>query len=108
MQAVTFFKDGEPVSAEALLKMEVRRARQMMVVLARKLDAEAMVKLFADEIAAGAAQQLAWRREGKFAESLANAHVDEGSAAEFLQWYATAICSRTRRRCCARTPSISG
>jgi hypothetical protein len=89
MQRVTFFKDGEPVSSETLLKMEVRRARHMMAMLARKLDAEAMAKLFANEIAANGMRQLEWRREGKFAQSVAFAHVAEGSAAEFLQWYAT-------------------
>jgi hypothetical protein len=89
MQGVTFFKDGKPVSSETLLKMEVRRARSMMAMLARKLDAEAMAKLFAEDLAANAGRHLAWRREGKFAESIAHAHVAEGNAAEFLQWYAT-------------------
>jgi hypothetical protein len=89
MQGVTFFKDGQPVSSEVLLKMEVRRARHMMALLARKLDADAMARLFADEIAASAAKQLEWGRNGKFAESVAHAHVAEGSAAEFLDWYVT-------------------
>ena len=87
MQGVTFFSDGRTVSREAILRMEVRRARHMMALLSRKLDAGAMAKLFADEIAASAAQQLEWRRGGEFAVSAAGAHVAEGSAAEFLQWY---------------------
>ncbi|MGJ4949328.1 hypothetical protein [Bradyrhizobium sp. HKCCYLS20291] len=89
MQGVTFFKDGEPVSGETLLRMEVRRARHMMAMLARKLDAAAMAKLFAEEIALSASQQLQWRQGETFSESLAVAHVAEGSAAEFLEWYVT-------------------
>jgi len=89
MQGVTFFKDGEPVSSETLLRMEVRRARHMMAMLARKLDGQAMAKLFADEIAASAVEQLAWRRENKFAESVVHAHVSDGNAAEFIEWFVT-------------------
>lgn len=96
MQGVTLFKDGKPVSGDALLRMEVRRARHMMALLARKLDAEAMAKLFADEIAASVRDQLQWSRQEGYAESVAHAHVAEGSAAEFIEWYVTGYLGANR------------
>ncbi|KRR18029.1 hypothetical protein [Bradyrhizobium retamae] len=67
--------------------MEVQRGRHMIATLARKLDAQAMANLFAEEIAACDAEQLEWRRDGKFAKSMVVVHVAEGSAAEFIEWF---------------------
>ncbi|MGY4238354.1 hypothetical protein ACVIIW_007301 [Bradyrhizobium sp. USDA 4449] len=89
MQRVIFFNRGEPLSRETVLKMEVRRARQMMALLARKLDAAKMKELFRNEVATSESQLIAWSEGVGFAESVALAHIEEGSGAEFIEWYLT-------------------
>ncbi|MDO0932262.1 hypothetical protein QQY66_11395 [Streptomyces sp. DG2A-72] len=89
MKEVTFSKSGTEVPADDILKMEVRRARQMMALLARKLGPEKMADLFAEEIRENEEREQVWRdRSGDgFRESVAFAHVSEGSSAEFIEWF---------------------
>jgi hypothetical protein len=89
MPLVSFSKDDVEVSSDALLRMELARARQMMSLLVQKLGPTRISELFADEIAAHAADENQWHEQskGRFAESVAFARVAEGSAAEFVEWF---------------------
>jgi hypothetical protein len=89
MDAVTFSIGGKAVAQEELLVLEVRRARRMMALLMRKLGSEGMADLFASEIAETANREQAWHKNSRarVAPSIANAHVREGNAVEFVQWF---------------------
>jgi hypothetical protein len=89
MQAVTFYKDGKAVDREELLRLEVRRARQMMSLMFRKLGTDGMAKLFAAEIEQADQLEHSWSESSGngFRASVATARISEGSAAEFVQWF---------------------
>jgi hypothetical protein len=89
MPTVKFSRNGVEVNSEALLRMEAARARQMMSLLMRKLGPKGISDLFADEIAAYAADEMQWHRRsnGEFAESVGFADVSKGSADEFINWF---------------------
>ena len=86
---VKFLKDGVEVDSVALLKIEAARARYMMSLLMRKLGPKGMSEIFADEIAAHAADEMKWHKQsnGKLAGSVAHADVAEGSAQDFIDWF---------------------
>jgi len=89
MRTVTFFKNGEAVAQEDLLRLEVRRARFMMSLLFQKLGTEGMAELFATEIEEANRLEHSWSESagGGFVASLATARVSEGNAAEFVEWF---------------------
>ncbi|WP_288251460.1 hypothetical protein [uncultured Hydrogenophaga sp.] len=89
MQHVTFFKDGQPVSRERLMGMEIHRARRMMALFMRKLGSQGMADLFASEISEMAMKEHGWTEAsaGRMVASIAQVRVREGSAAEFVQWF---------------------
>ncbi len=89
MKSVTFFKSGTALSAEDILRMEVKRARYVMTLLMEKLGADGMVELFAREIAEHESNERAWslQANGRFASSFAEAHIAAGNGAEFVDWF---------------------
>lgn len=89
MKSVTFFRSGTEVSSHEILQMEVKRARYMMAMLMEKLGAEGMAELFAPEIAAHESETKQWalRANGRYTQSVAQAHIAAGNGAEFIDWF---------------------
>ena len=89
MQTVTFYKDSNAVDCEEILRLEVRRSRQMMAFLFHKLGTKGMEELFATEIEQADQWEQAWtERSGDgYRASEVSARVSAGSAAEFVQWF---------------------
>lgn len=91
MRTATFFKSGAEVPSQEILGMEIRRAREMMALLSRKLGPKGMADLFAEEIRENEERDRVWSAgsDGPFTAAVTMAHVPEGSGAEFIEWFLT-------------------
>ncbi|MGS0891193.1 hypothetical protein ACVBGC_01335 [Burkholderia stagnalis] len=89
MASVTFFKSGTKVPDEVIRKNELKRARHVMALLLEKLGTDGMSRLFSSEITANDTLEKEWMSKsgGRFTPSVAEAHVAEGTGAEFIKWY---------------------